>query len=399
MSHSPFVMKIAFYPLSAKNQARNSAHVKYIATRPGADRGEIEIEDELVLDSPEYHAKYMDERPGSHGLFTDSEKIPDLKEIQQELKSHKGTVWRMVLSLKEEDAVRLGYTSRDAWEKTLRASMPEAASKMGIAESNLRWAAAFHQAHGHPHVHVIMWEKEPRRLRGVLSKGEREDIRKVFIREIYAKERLELTAEKSAIRDLIRDTARSDILTLLKEVNGAKVEIKALDGERTVLPPTLEHHAREELLRKLKELSFIMPSKGRISFAYMPKDVKERANEISDWLLKQPGFSESVEKYKELAKELASYYTSNPEALGKVAQKAYEDIQKRVSQIVLKGATTLQKEKTIDTTRLTNSVWRSAWRALERERVRAEAQGNIAAKKEMEKKRKAVERRGESREI
>lgn len=44
-------------------------------------------------------------------------------------------------------------------------------------------------------------------------------------------------------------------------------------------------------------------------------------------------------------------------------------------------------------------MWRSAWRSLERERLRAEAQSNIAAQKEMEKKRKAVERRSESREV
>ncbi|EIV99934.1 LOW QUALITY PROTEIN: hypothetical protein ThesiDRAFT1_0952 [Thermoanaerobacter siderophilus SR4] len=395
---SPFVMKIAFYSPTSKNQARNSAHVQYIATRPGADRGEIDIGDEIEPDTPAGHAKYMDERPGSHGLFTEEEEIPDLKEVQRELKNHKGIVWRMVLSLKEDDAVRLGYTTRESWEKVLRAAMPEAAAKMGIPESNLKWAAAFHQAQGHPHVHVILFEKEPRRLRGVLSHGERKDIRKVFVREIYAKERLALTAEKTAVRDLIRDTARSDIVNILKKVENARIEIRALNGGKAGLSPTLEPHVREELLEKLKELSKIMPQKGRIALAYMPEEVKEKAKEVADWLLKQPGFSQSVERYKDLAKELASHYTSNPEALEKVAEKAYEDIQKRVAQIILKGAAALQEEKTVDTARLTNSVWRSAWRALERERLRAEAEASIAAQREMERKRRVTER-GESREI
>ncbi|SFE61325.1 hypothetical protein SAMN04324257_02270 [Thermoanaerobacter thermohydrosulfuricus] len=395
---SPFVMKIAFYPPTSKNQARNSAHVQYIATRPGADRGEIDIGDELEPDTPEWHTKYMHERPGSYGLFTAEEEMPDLGEVQKELKNHKGIVWRMVLSLREDDAVRLGYTTRESWEKVLRAVLPEAAAKMGILESNLRWAAAFHQTQGHPHVHVILWEKEPKRLRGVLSQGERKDIRKIFIREIYANERLALTAEKSAVRDLIRDTAKRDISELLKEVKKARIEIKALNGEKPGLSPTLDQTTREELLEKLKELSKIMPSHGRIAFAYMPSEVKEKAKETADWLLKQPGFSQSVERYKELAKELTSHYTSNPEALEKAAEKAYEDIQKRTAQIVLKGAAALKEEKAADTARLTNSVWRSAWRALERERLRAEAETSIAAQKEMEKRRMA-ERRGESREV
>ena len=390
-------MKIAFYPPTAKNQMRNSAHVQYIATRPGADRDELSIEDELEPDTPEWHTKYMHERPGSHGLFTAEEEMPDLGEIQKELKNHNGIVWRMVLSLKEDDAIRLGYTTRESWEKVLRAALPEAAAKMGITESNLRWVAAFHQTKGHPHVHVVLWEKEPKRTRGVLSHGERKDMRKIFIHEIYAKERLVLTAEKSAVRDLIRDTAKRDISEVLKEVKKARIEIRALNGEKPGLPPTLDQTTKEELLEKLKELSTIMPSHGRIAFAYMPSEVKEKAKEIADWILKQPGFLQSVERYKDLAKELTSHYTSNPEILESAAEKAYEDIQKRVAQIVLKGAAALKEEKAVDTARLTNSVWRSAWRALERERLRAEAESTIAAQREMEKKRMAE--RGEKREI
>ncbi|MCE0553156.1 relaxase MobL [Bacillus thuringiensis] len=42
---------------------------------------------------------------------------------------------------------------------------------MGITESNLKWIAAFHEEKGHPHVHLMMWEKETKRERGALSKG------------------------------------------------------------------------------------------------------------------------------------------------------------------------------------------------------------------------------------
>ncbi|NNG67882.1 MobP3 family relaxase [Caldanaerobacter subterraneus] len=417
---APFVMKASFYLPTNENQAKNVAHLLYIGTRSGVDKGEFNELEELdagnryaekilaeydklddfidnfeidTAGTPAGHVKYMDERPGSHGLFSSDENV-SLKETMKELSKHSGVVWRFILSLKEEDAVKLGYTTRESWEKALRATISDAAAKMGISESNLRWVAAFHQAKGHPHVHVVMWEKTPQRRLGRLSKGEVKDIKKIFLDEIYAKERLALTAEKSALRDLIRDTAKRDILEVLREVKKARIEIRALNGEKPGLPPTLDQITREELLEKLKELSKIMPSHGRIAFAYMPSEVKEKAKEIADWLLKQPGFLQSVERYKELAKELASHYTSNPEILKKAADKAYEDIQKRTAQIVLKGAAALQK----DPSKVINTVWRSAWRALERERLRAEAESSIAAQKEMEKKRRMAER-GESREV
>ncbi|AFK85879.1 MULTISPECIES: MobP3 family relaxase [Thermoanaerobacterium] len=418
---SPFVMIAKFYLPTIENRAKNIAHLLYIGTRSGVDKGELNELEELdagnkyaekilseygsfdnfidnfeidIAGTPAGHVKYMDERPGSHGLFSSDGNV-SLKETMKELSNHSGIAWRFILSLKEEDAVKLGYTTRESWEKALRATISDAATKMGIQESNLKWVAAFHQKKGHPHVHVVMWEKTPQRHHGKLSAGERKDIRKVFLNEIYAKERLALTAEKSAVRDLIRDTAKRDISELLNEVKKARIEIKALNGEKPGLPPTLDQTTREELFEKLKELSKIMPSHGRIAYAYMPSEVKEKAKEITDWLLKQPSFYESVERYKDLAKELTSHYTSNPEILESAGEKAYEDIQKRVAQIVLKGAAQLQK----DPTRIINTVWRSAWRSLERERLRAEAQSNIAAQKEMEKKRKAVERRSESREV
>ncbi|TYP56834.1 MobP3 family relaxase [Thermosediminibacter litoriperuensis] len=405
MNHAPFVMKVAFYQPSNINQARNAAHIQYIATRPGADRGELNIGDDLDADpgTAAGHAKYMDERPGSHGLFGPESETPDLREVQRELKNHNGIVWRMVLSLKEEDAVRLGYTAREAWEKALRASMPEAAAKMGIQESNLKWVAAFHQAQGHPHVHVVIWEKTPQRSKGVLSFGERKDLRRVFVREIYAEERLALTAEKSAIRDLIRDTARKDILSVIREIKKASLEVRALAGQEPGLSPTLLPKTREELLNQLKGLSSIMPGKGRIALAYMPTEVKEKAREISDWILRQPGFLASVDKYKELAKQLAAHHTLRTEALNRAAEKAYEDIRDRVAQIVLRGAAAIKavesKERELDITKLTNYVWRSAWRALERERLRAEAQVLLAAEREMQRKKREAEREGKSREI
>lgn len=51
------------------------------------------------------------ERVGEHGLFTDAGKAVVLKQVQEEAANHKGAVWTHVISLRREDAARLGYDS------------------------------------------------------------------------------------------------------------------------------------------------------------------------------------------------------------------------------------------------------------------------------------------------
>jgi len=408
MSHAPFVMKLAFYPPTKQNRQRNVCHVRYIATRPGADRGELEPEKEDP-GTAAGHVKYAGERPGSHGLFGPEEGVTtDLKATQEELRSHKGIVWRAVLSLREDDAVRLGYTTRKAWETLLRATVAEAAAKMGILESNLRWVAAFHAAQGHPHVHLIWWEKNPARTRGMLSEGEKRDLRRVFVKEIYAEERSRLLAEKTAIRDLLRETARQDVLHLAREIRQARLEVRALAGGEPGIAPVLNPAAEQELAGRLSGLAAIMPGQGRAALAYMPDEVKAQAREIADWILKQPGFSQSAGRYQELARQIASHYTLKPEALDEAARKAYEDIRDRVAQVVLKGAAAINRlEREIEFSekqeakqiqaekgRIANSVWKAAWRALERERTRAEAQALLAAERDLERRRRKAREEG-----
>ena len=55
------------------------------------------------------------ERIGEHGLFTDAGKAVVLKQVQEETANHKGPVWTHVISLRREDAARLGYDSAEQW--------------------------------------------------------------------------------------------------------------------------------------------------------------------------------------------------------------------------------------------------------------------------------------------
>ncbi|MGG2201889.1 MobP3 family relaxase [Paenibacillus validus] len=418
---APFIFKMTFYSPSAKNQSKNAAHIGYIGTRPGADMGtEIgqdekpveAIRDELAGADPGTaagHVKYAHERPGSHGLFSSSGVNPDLKEIQQELQEHQGVVWRSILSLTEEDAKRLDFDSRTKWEDALRAAVPEAAAKMGIGESNLRWVAAFHQEQGHPHVHLVMWEKDPQRTKGLLSKGERIDVKKAFMKQVYAEEQTRLYQEKTAMRDLIRDVAKGDTekaVSILddvrKQMKTVDLELQAAGGGKPGIAPKAYPDDIKAIAVQLDELSKLMPGKGRAALKFLPEEAKEKAREIADNMMQQPAFKESLDRYMKSVEEMTRLHTKNPEAIQKAKDKAYSDLRDRVANVVVKGAAQVNREdfkkELMDKkaardaaqqqANVAKGVWKSVWKAMEQSRMQGEAQGEMQKRQEAQRQQR-----------
>jgi hypothetical protein len=378
----PFIFKVRFYKPEGKNALKNSAHINYIATRPGVaiddengmnresdiltnennnvenngnewfneDHAHMQVEhgseDGNSIDpgTAAGHIKYADERPGSHGLFDQEGSNPNLLEIQKELREHDGLVWRSILSLKENDAIKLGFTEKQRWEDTLRASVTEAAGHMKIKESNLRWVAAYHAEEGHPHAHLVMWEKEPKRDRGMLSKGEKEDVKRTFMREIYAEERTRLHQEKTVNRDIMRDLAKGDLqsyIKLLKEVKiqdlDVALEQRAIGSVEIGLAPKMYRENEKDIVLGLKKVAELMPKSGRIAFQFMNDDVKENALLVADRILSN-AFGDSMNGYMNAVEEQTLLHTNEPGKIEQAKQNAYADIQKRVANIVIKAA-------------------------------------------------------------
>lgn len=65
--------------------AKKENYISYIASRPRA------------------------QRTGSHALFTGTDESPPLSKVAEEIADHPGNVWLPIISLRREDAARLGY--------------------------------------------------------------------------------------------------------------------------------------------------------------------------------------------------------------------------------------------------------------------------------------------------
>ena len=133
------------------------------------------------------YAEYIATRPrverfGSHGLFGDEDYV-NLKKVTAELQNCEKNVWTHIVSLKREDAVRLGCDNDKSWRNLLRAHRNDIAAAMNIPSNDFRWYAAFHDEGDHPHIHMMAWSAGD--APGYLSKVGIRDIKSALTNDIF----------------------------------------------------------------------------------------------------------------------------------------------------------------------------------------------------------------------
>lgn len=348
ISLSKVILKMSFkHPNLKDSISKNMSHVEYIGTRSGVDKSitESDLQKELEKGDSEneIYVNYINERPRSHGLFG-KDGIEDINEVKRELSTNKGFVWRAIISLKEEDAIKNGFDNKEKWQELIRLKMPDIAYEMGIKLDNLRWCAAVHMEKGHPHTHVMFWEKEPEKIIGAVKESTLNAIRKSLTDVVFENERQELLIEKNTMRDLLRDLAIKsvgDIVKDIKEFN--KIDLLTGNADKNDIAPKLFSEDEKKLMKDIKELSQILPEHGRVALKFMPEEVKIKTKEIADFILKQPAFASVVEKNLNATEELTKMYTGKEDDIDKTRNKAYSDLVNRVSQIILRGSVEITK--------------------------------------------------------
>ena len=174
---------------------------------------------ELHGDAPQrdVYLRYIDERPGSNGLFTDEGVPIVLSQVQKEMNEHPGNIWTHIISLRREDAERLGYNSPDAWMHLLRSHRNMIAQQMKIAPENFRWYAAFHNEGHHPHIHMMAYSINPNEA--YLSTKGIETIKSNLAQEIFRQDLLQIYQKQSDIRDELRQESQDRITEIVDAIN------------------------------------------------------------------------------------------------------------------------------------------------------------------------------------
>lgn len=269
----------------------------------------------------EIFIKYLAERPGvekigKHGLFSDSDDEIILSQAQKNIAEHPGNVWTHVVSLKRDDAERLGYTSPDIWKNLILKNIGAIAEAQKIDLDKLRWYAAFHNTAHHPHIHLIVYSSDPRQ--GYLTKSGIEKIRSVVANNIFRNELQNLYQQQTDVRDKLRSEADNVMKNMLSELQN-----------NNQFDPQLE-----QLVLKLQ--SQLKNSKGKKVYGYLQPNVKKTVVQVVAELAKNSVLKKMYDEWCNLEQQKYETYTSAVQKFPPLEEnKVFKSIKNAVIQAVL----------------------------------------------------------------
>lgn len=301
----------------------------------------ISIALEQNLDQISGREKYLDyianrprvEKFESHGLFTAGDAPLVLSQVAEEVAAHTGNVWTPIISLRREDAARLGYDNARAWKALLSSKAMELAENLKIHSDHLKWYAAFHNESHHPHVHMICYSTNPRE--GYLTKQGIRKMKSSLANEIFRQELIPLYGEKSQRRDELKQQAAEAMGELIQQMKGG-----VLVSERM-----------EQLLTHLAER--LQTVSGKKQYGYLKADLKNVVDEIVDELAKDSRIAEAYRLWWEVRGRIESVYTETPSEPSPLSRcEDFKPIRNMVIQEALNlgsGTLTFEEQVSVDT--------------------------------------------------
>ena len=269
------------------------AYANYIATRPRA------------------------EKFGSHGLFTDDGVQVQLSKVTEELDKHKGNIWTAIISIRKEDAQRLGFNTGARWRDMLRTQTEALAKNLKIPMENLRWYAAFHNESHHPHVHLIAYSTVENE--GYLTQKGVENLRSSFAKDIFQQDLLCIYERQTEHRDKLRAEARDIVEDLVSKINS-------------------EIYISASIQNKLLELADkLSKTKGKKVYGYLKSDVKALVDSIVDELANDGRIKKLYDLWYEQKENTIRTYTDEiPDRIPLAQNKEFKSIKNAIIKEALK---------------------------------------------------------------
>ena len=276
------------------------------------------IEDNVdLIGKRENYVEYIAKRPraerrGAHGLFTDADTPINLSKVAEEVANHDGNVYTHIISLRREDAARLGYDNAYAWRNLLRSQAETIAENMKIPLTDLRWYAAYHDESYHPHVHMVVYSagKEP-----YLTKLGIRNIKAAFARQIFRHDLLQVYVEQTNHRNELTQRSRDLLSDIISRINSGSYDNPIVTDLLLKLSEQMKHY------------------KGKKVYGYLPQAGRNLVNAVVDELSKEKDISALYDLWYEQRDAITGTYQDTPEQRVPLSQnKEFKAIKNAVIQ-------------------------------------------------------------------
>ena len=256
------------------------------------------------------------EKRGSHGLFNEKDEPIILNRAANEIAEHKGNVWSHVVSLRREDAVRLGFDNSDAWRELVKRHISDIAKAQNIPLCNLKWYAAYHDTTHHPHIHLLVYSTNPKQ--GFLTKAGIDEIRSAFANDIFHDDLQSIYQEQTVSRDELKAVSKNEFESIVNRI---------ASNDHT--DPQLG-----ELIRKL--YIQLQNVKGKKVYGYLPMEIKETVNKIFSELAKDENIRQLYDKWCSLERLKCKTYTQKEKELPSLTDnKVFQPVRNMIIRTVL----------------------------------------------------------------
>ncbi len=187
-------------------------------------------------------------------------------------------IWDLVISFESyEEAKRYNLNHQEDYAAVISAILPQFFSYAHFRNDNMFWWMDYHTNTAHPHMHVCFMEKEKTRSRGKFTQRELKELKRLVMKEIFARKNLEAVIGKDykeAFR--IKDQEAAQLLEAVK-----KIDLSAA--------------------KSVDDLAKILPKSGRFQYnSANMKPYREAIDRVTDSFLNNVEIKEDYMKYLDL---------------------------------------------------------------------------------------------------
>lgn len=303
--------------------SHNANYVKYIAEREHAMKLSPESESGLF--------------GKIGGIFSKELNVVNTQEYIYEKSKSGSTIFNAYISFRPEIVKQLELDSIDKWQNYIKYHTETLMRGYGIPKDRFEYIAAVHDKKGQPHIHISFWDTNPPVTVQFVRKEISDEVRKKLIHDTFSNELSYYYG--------ISNQAMSDAKELTEKM--------MIDFERDISGMYSDKFSSvditEDIIRKYAEILNNLPKRGRIAYAYLPKEMKDKVIGMIKEMIMLPKMKAIINDYYSGARSAAEMFDSKETENGKSEidrkmRKAAGDLYNRLGNIILKSMLRTLKE-------------------------------------------------------